>query len=57
MMDKASRIIVSVGKTREEKKEAAVEMFRALAGREPSQAEMQALEAKVANDSENSPKA
>ena len=58
-MDKASRTIVSVGKTNEEKKEAAIAMFRAIAGREPSQVEMQALDAKVAkvaNDPENKPK-
>lgn len=60
MMDKAIRTIISVGKTNEEKKEAAIAMFRALTGREPSQAEMQALDAKVvkvANDPENNPKA
>lgn len=56
-MDKASRTMVSVGKTGEEKKEAALAMFRMLAGREPSQAEMQALDAKVANAPESKSKA
>jgi len=49
-MDKASRILVPPGKTPAEANEAAVVMYRALTGKEPSKEEMEELESEAAKD-------
>lgn len=47
-MEKAIRTLVSPGKTKEEAKEAALAMYRALTGKEPSKKEVEELDLKVA---------
>ncbi len=47
-MEKASRTLVSPGKTKEDAKEAALAMYRALTGKEPSKKQIEELERKVA---------
>lgn len=55
-MEKASRMLVTPGTTLQENREAVIDMFKVLAGRDPTEAELQELDEAIAEWSQESKK-